>query len=812
MSDRRRFVRSIACNLGCLTAITLISLSGCNDAPPAPAEPKTGREVLERMAAVYRKAITYEDSGEVRFKFKDGDRQIDETHPWSIAFERPNKLRMHVYTAGIVCDGKNFWATLRDLPGQVLKLPAPPVLTQEYIYSNPALYREIFNQGAGPSVPLMFLLVDSATKFVLDGADEPKLLEPSTIDDARCYRVLVHTKQGDLIFWVDKHGYEIRRIEFPIDDLAEQLKLDGVKVSDLSVVADLKGARFGAKIDDQAFKFDAPSDARTVQAFNLQPKPLPLSDKLGKPIGSFRFTSLDGQSVTQESLAGKVVVLDFWATWCRPCFESLPEMQKVYERFKDDDRIKFLAVSIDRDETSPAGVQARTGDTLADVPTVTDAQVRDAFVRAKLTLPIVRDPDQQAHSVFGVEGIPAMFVIGPDGTVEDNVLSVDPQLATELPGKLERLLAGGSLHTEVRKRYDERMKQYNEQFQAADAATITDAQLVRGKIADRSEPNRLKLTKLWTSTSLAAPGNVLVVGSGDTAKIYVVDGLTAVAELDIRGELVAKHTLELPKEPEDGIVAFLRTAVDSKGLRWFVGAAGSRQQLHVFDDKWQRKVSYPEAASAGGIASVELGDLDGDGEPDMNVGFYSVVGVQNVTLDGRRKWGNRTIAEVVSLAVTAPDAQGHRNLWCANNRGTLAPIDYLGREMSPLHVGTRMIRLIAGTDTPEGREFLGIATTGPGSDTAVGIDAQGHERWQMPLPQGLQPIPSVEPIASGDLAGGGKPQWVVLGSNGSINVVAIDGTLVDQWNHGAAVSGIAVAPGRRLIVATAERVEMWQAE
>jgi thiol-disulfide isomerase/thioredoxin/outer membrane lipoprotein-sorting protein len=802
--------------------VAMTSVIGCNDAIEPPAGPKTGREVLERTAAAYQKAMTYADGGEVRFRFKDGDSEFDETYPWSVSFARPNKLRMHVYGAIVVCDGKDFFATLADVPGQVLKKTAPAVLSQEVIYENPTLYDQMLQRVAGGSVPLMFLLDSNALNLLLFETGEPTLLDAEPIDDISCYRVKIPRKDGDLIFWVEQRGYEIRRIELPLKDLAEHLRQDGVKVSDLSVVADLKGATLGAKVDDVAFRFDAPSEARIVQDFALMPQPLPPSRLLGTKIGDFRFETLNGEEVTRESLAGKAVVLDFWATWCVPCFQTLPEMQRVYERFKDDDRVRFMAVSIDRAPTISSGVKAVDGGAVADVPAVENAVVRDAFVKAKLSIPIVRDLAQQANTVFEVEQIPNLFILGPDGTVEDHELGANAELAAQLPGRLERLLAGGSLVKEARARYDDRLRRYEAQFQnsagvggSADGSPVAaqgEPNLQRGTIAPATKPEKLTISRVWSSTNVDQPGNIVVLGEGNDTRILVVEKLTSVVELDSQGNVVARHALDLPKSPEDGIVAFLRTAVDTSGQRWYVGAASSRQQLHVFDSQWQRKFSYPEATSAAGIADVELGDLDGDGQIDINVGYYDVVGVQSVGLDGRRKWSNRALANVISLAVTGRDNEGHRNLWCAHERGTIVPIDYHGRELPPLPVGGQFIRLIKAAGPDGERQYLAIATTGPGADTALGLDDQARPRWSMALPPGLQPIPSVDMVAHGDLAGTGVMQWVILGSDASLNVVAIDGTIVDRWNYGSAVSGFAVASGRRLVVATAQGVEMWQVE
>ena len=68
----------------------------------------------------------------------------------------------------------------------------------------------------------------------------------------------------------------------------------------------------------------------------------------GQPAMDFAFTTLEGKSMKLSDLKGKVVYLDFWASWCGPCMRELPFAKKVKEHFKDKD-VVFLNVSIDED-------------------------------------------------------------------------------------------------------------------------------------------------------------------------------------------------------------------------------------------------------------------------------------------------------------------------------------------------------------------------------------------------------------------------------------------------------------------------------
>lgn len=70
---------------------------------------------------------------------------------------------------------------------------------------------------------------------------------------------------------------------------------------------------------------------------------------------AFSFVDAAGQQQSTAGLKGKVVFLNFWATWCPPCKAEMPSLQKLYDRFKDDDRVVFLFLN--EDNTAVAAVQ-----------------------------------------------------------------------------------------------------------------------------------------------------------------------------------------------------------------------------------------------------------------------------------------------------------------------------------------------------------------------------------------------------------------------------------------------------------------------
>jgi thiol-disulfide isomerase/thioredoxin len=124
-----------------------------------------------------------------------------------------------------------------------------------------------------------------------------------------------------------------------------------------------------------------------------------------KPSPNFELLNLKGEKVSLESLKGKVVVLDFWATWCQPCKNSFPGMKAAQEMYSDDKDVQFLFINTwERDKDYKANV--------ADFLSKNNYPFEVLFDDQK---------DPQTGLVlagkFGVQGIPAKFVIDKAGNI-----------------------------------------------------------------------------------------------------------------------------------------------------------------------------------------------------------------------------------------------------------------------------------------------------------------------------------------------------------------------------------------------------------
>ncbi len=78
---------------------------------------------------------------------------------------------------------------------------------------------------------------------------------------------------------------------------------------------------------------------------------------IGEQAPSFEFQTLDGSKVSSESLKGKIVVVNVWATWCHTCISELPDLNRLYAKYQGDTSIVFLAFSDEDEATVKAGLQ-----------------------------------------------------------------------------------------------------------------------------------------------------------------------------------------------------------------------------------------------------------------------------------------------------------------------------------------------------------------------------------------------------------------------------------------------------------------------
>lgn len=156
----------------------------------------------------------------------------------------------------------------------------------------------------------------------------------------------------------------------------------------------VKNLKIDQPVDESLFTFSPPEGSKEVKELSFASAALPKADLTGKDAPAFEIRGLDGKVYASTALRGKTVLLDFWATWCVPCRQSMPSVEKIYAEYKDRGLVA-LAVN--------------TGE---------EHEVVEEFVKkTPFAYPVVESGESGVLDAYKVTAYPTFVLIGPDGKV-----------------------------------------------------------------------------------------------------------------------------------------------------------------------------------------------------------------------------------------------------------------------------------------------------------------------------------------------------------------------------------------------------------
>ena len=212
------------------------------------------------------------------------------------------------------------------------------------------------------------------------------------------------TMQQQTTYWIDRDRKILVKEQFVMRSTVPEHKFDNERTT-------IYTTELNASFADSLFKFVPPLGAKRVEKIEFGPIEL-----VGKTAPPLRLKTLDGKEFDLGSLRGKPVLVDFWATWCAPCRESMPHLAKLYDEFKE----KGLAlVSVSKD----------------DYP----ADAARFVAKYKYSWLNVADPEWESDGDWGESAIPRLVLIGKDSTVLFESLGFDDVQEAKIRAALHKM-------------------------------------------------------------------------------------------------------------------------------------------------------------------------------------------------------------------------------------------------------------------------------------------------------------------------------------------------------------------------------------
>jgi thiol-disulfide isomerase/thioredoxin len=413
------------------------------DAPKGDAK---SAQLLDEVIKTYRALPAYEDHGSVVMELDVAGALKRKSIPQRLAFTRPNKLLVESGVARLTCDGEKLSVAVEPLKTYT-SVEAPKSVTFNTLFTAGSAGSEVLG---GPGGPMMHILLNllvgtDPAKTLGDFGDTIALEKDQDVDGRACRALRLSSETGTSYrLLIDAETKLLHGIDVVYDPKSLDVLLPAsAKVRLVSYR--WSAGEVGTKpVADDRFAFVSPKGFAKVEGLAEAREPadekpkFKVQERVDKPAPNFALTILESDGKTRtasrDDLAGKVVVIDFWATWCGPCLQELPEVQKLVQAYaKDKKPVIVVAVSQDNDPRDPIEVRKLVESTLT---------------KQKIELTgnavgfIAIDPSNSVGEAFDVEGYPTVVILDEKGILRAAHVGNSPDVRERLTADIDALLAG----------------------------------------------------------------------------------------------------------------------------------------------------------------------------------------------------------------------------------------------------------------------------------------------------------------------------------------------------------------------------------
>lgn len=375
---------------------------------PGEEHSEEAERILNKVSERYGNLETFEFEGELASQVIAGNQ--DQNRKFNIYFARkePGSMRLEVsgntFEMTLVSDGSTTWTYVPSLG--------------EYTRRESALFQTSGDRqtgigsssdftGMGEQLTKSYETINRGMKKARLLGEEIVTLENGTKYEA--YKIEVEYEKDPGMnnvmisptnYLIEKNSSIVLRQDVQISTSAgspngQMTMLQTVRLINFSLSPEFNNAQFS---------FAPPEQAKEVGELSLDGMESKTQNELvGEKAPDFKLESFAGDSVSLQSLGGNVVILDFWATWCGPCREAHPHLQKLHEELQDEGLI-VLGINSEDDQT-----------------------VEGYMDHNNYTFTNLVDLNQSVASRYNITTIPSVYIIDREGRVSSHLLGYQPE-------------------------------------------------------------------------------------------------------------------------------------------------------------------------------------------------------------------------------------------------------------------------------------------------------------------------------------------------------------------------------------------------
>ncbi|HRP02663.1 MAG TPA: TlpA disulfide reductase family protein [Candidatus Kapabacteria bacterium] len=257
----------------------------------------------------------------------------------------------------------------------------------------------------------MVAQVDNFSEKIKEMKDTMKVVATEKVDGSEAIK-LFRTK------FFHEYGAQLITYEYYNTTNKLQIKDSTIQIANndtITFVYDIQKLKINAHIDKSNFQLEA-SGSQKVVKYEKPANMMPIKD--GDSAPDFSLLDANGKTVTLQSLQGKVVVIDFWGTWCRWCVKAMPKLEALRKEYENNSKVIVMGISCQEPES---------------------ANPSKFMLENNIHYNTLLNGDEVAQK-FGVSGFPTLFVLSKEGKIVHSLVGYKDDMQQELSTIIKKLL------------------------------------------------------------------------------------------------------------------------------------------------------------------------------------------------------------------------------------------------------------------------------------------------------------------------------------------------------------------------------------